>query len=140
MKRILFNLEDEVYDRFINEMAETPPHAHTIEDAILNGIVLPESDTTSSNNKYAIIFESDDAYLDGVDILGFRSLLGFQALPEQVMIRRLPDKMPEILGHFDTYQNGYAKGNNDVLDKLERKWGVYDGSIISDNPSTTDTH
>lgn len=138
MKRILFNLEDEVYDRFINEMAETPPHAHTIEDAILNGIVLPESDTASSNNKYAIIFESDED-LDGTTI-AFGGLLGMDDVPEFVTVRKLPNKMPEILGHFDTYQNGYAKGNNDILDKLEGKWGTYDGSVANNNPSATDTH
>lgn len=139
MKRILFNLEDEVYDRFIDEMANVPPDAHTIEDAILNGIVLPESDTTSSNNKYAIIFESDED-LDKVDISGFGDLLGMENLPNLVTVRKFPDKMPEILGHFDTYQNGYAKGNNDVLDKLEGKWGVYDGRVKNDNPPATDTH
>lgn len=139
MKRILINLEDKEYDEFMEMMAKVTL-CTTIENAILNGIVLPESDTTSSNNKYAIVFEVTDGDLDKVDISGFGDLLGMEELPDLVTVRKLPDKMPEILGHFDTYQNGYTKGNNDVLDKLEGKWGVYDGCIKNDNPPATDTH
>jgi hypothetical protein len=75
--------------------------------------------------KYAIIFESENTDLDGIGIVGFSKLLGMDDLPDEITVRKLPDKMPEIFGHFDTYQNGYAKGNNDVLDKLEGKWGEY---------------
>lgn len=132
MKRILINLEDKEYDEFMEMMAKVTL-CTTIENAILNGIVLPESDTTSSNNKYAIIFESDgDDDPDG-EYIAFGDLLGMNGWPEYVTVRKLPDKMPEILGHFDTYQNGYAKGNNDVLDKLEGKWGVYDECVKNDN-------
>lgn len=89
--------------------------------------------------KYAIIFEADVDDLDGTTI-AFGGLVGMDDASEFVTVRKLPDKMPEILGHFDTYQNGYAKGNNDVLDKLEGKWGVYDGCVKNDNSSATDIH
>lgn len=81
--------------------------------------------------KYAIIFEDVD-YDFGV----LMSLLNQkvdvkinQLYSVSGTLRKIPDRMPCNVYNFETYTNGYAKGNNDVLDKLEGKFGEYDPKV-----------
>ena len=41
----------------------------------------------------------------------------------------MPPRMPQNAYEFETYTNGYAKGNNDVLDKIEGKNGEYNPEV-----------
>lgn len=72
-------------------------------------------------NKYYTIFESEENF-DDVLIRGFGSLLGYKngELPDTVTIHKFPADMPISSSYdFQSYHNGYAKGYNDCLKKLQ---------------------
>ena len=52
-----------------------------------------------------------------------------EKIPDNCPAVNLPSRTPMNVYNFETYVNGYAKGNNDVLDKLEGKNGEYDPSV-----------
>lgn len=47
-------------------------------------------------------------------------------MPIKGILREMPKRMPQNAYEFETYTNGYAKGNNDVIDKLHGKNGDYE--------------
>ena len=79
--------------------------------------------------KYYVIFESEED-LDCMDISCFGSLFGyeFDEVPDTVTIHQFPAEMPVSSSYdFQSYHNGYAKGYNDCLKKLQgMPLGEYD--------------
>ena len=84
--------------------------------------------------KYIIVFdyepdpetESED-FKDGTLIIAFESPTSIIKISGT--LRKIPPRMPQNAYEFETYTNGYAKGNNDVLDKIEGKNGEYDPEV-----------
>lgn len=80
--------------------------------------------------KYVIVFESDNPELDGDEVQSITALdpALYCIDVENSFIRKLPPRMTCNYYGYESYANGIAKGNNDVLDKLEGKNGEYDES------------
>ena len=85
-----------------------------------------EQPKLTGNKRYAIIFESDSTELN--------DLIGKDVnIPSEVFshvcgtLRELPPRTPCNVYSFENFVNGYGRGNNDVLDKLEGKNGEYEG-------------
>lgn len=84
--------------------------------------------------KYIIVFdyepdpetESED-FKDGTLIIAFESPTSIIKISGT--FRKMPPRMPQNAYEFETYTNGYAKGNNDVLDKIEGKNGEYNPEV-----------
>ena len=84
--------------------------------------------------KYVIVFDYDpdpetesEDFKDGTPIYAFENEVC--SIPIKGTLRKLPPRMPQNAYDFETYTNGYAKGNNDVLDKIEGKNGEYDPEV-----------
>ncbi len=76
--------------------------------------------------KYAIIFEPcEGTELKPGDVIREVST-DIESTPGFGVVREIPKRMPCNVYNFETYTNGYAKGNNDVLDQLNGKFGDYD--------------
>lgn len=84
--------------------------------------------------KYIIVFdyepdpetESED-FKDGTLIIAFESPTSIIKISGT--LRKMPPRMSQNAYEFETYTNGYAKGNNDVLDKIEGKNGEYNPEV-----------
>lgn len=84
--------------------------------------------------KYIIVFDYDpdpetesEDFKDGNPVYAFENEVC--SIKINGTLRKLPPRMPQNAYDFETYINGYAKGNNDVLDKIEGKNGEYDPEV-----------
>lgn len=80
--------------------------------------------------KYVVIFEyepdpeTEPEFKDGMEVRRIDGLDDRYHI--NGTIRKLPSRMPCSDYRYNTYQEGYDKGVNDTLDKLEGKNGEYD--------------
>ena len=89
--------------------------------------------------KYIVLFETDDSKIEEIMSKEKAIHIGLIQSDDETIdkicftidgtLRRLPPRMPQNAYEFETYTNGYAKGNNDVLDKIEGKNGEYDPEV-----------
>ena len=84
--------------------------------------------------KYIVLFDTDDPIMES--LMGKDKMIpidhiqsGDRTMSIDGTLRRLPPRMSQNAYEFETYTNGYAKGNNDILDKIEGKNGEYDPEI-----------
>lgn len=80
--------------------------------------------------RYAVIFdydpdsEAEPEFKNGLNIYSIETPTS--NIKIEGTLRVLPPRIPASYYEYETYATGYAKGNNDVLDKLDGKNGEYD--------------
>ena len=85
-----------------------------------------EQPKITGNKKYAIVFEDNGSEI--AELANKPVDVEINQLYLQTgILRELPPRTPCNVYSFENFVNGYGRGNNDVLDKLEGKNGEYEG-------------
>lgn len=85
-----------------------------------------EQPKITGNKKYAIVFEDNESEI--AELVNNEVNVEIDQLYSQTgILRELPPRTPCNVYSFENFVNGYGRGNNDVLDKLEGKNGEYEG-------------
>lgn len=77
--------------------------------------------------KWIVVFESDDEFLKPGDHITWIETPTENIPVQNGILREFPTRTPQMDYDFETYQTGFAKGHNWVIDDLDGiKHGEYD--------------